>query len=63
MARVGRPRTKIDMQEWFAFFAKQEATDRRFALTVMEAVDEGLRSREGTVVEEVVAGDETDGTL
>ena len=41
-ARVGRPRKRIDMGEWFGFFARLTAEQRQYALDVMRGIDVGL---------------------
>ena len=40
--RVGRPRKRIDMGEWFGFFARLTAEQRQYALDVMRGIDVGL---------------------
>jgi hypothetical protein len=40
--RKGAPRTKISFQEWFGVFAKMTATERQYALDVMNAVHSAL---------------------
>ena len=42
MARLGRPRTRIDNQEFFARFAAMTEGEREIALQVMTAVHGAL---------------------
>ena len=42
MARVGRPRKRIDLQEWFSFFAKLPSDTRAYALEVTQALHGAL---------------------
>lgn len=42
MARVGRPRIKVDRQEFFGVFARMSAAERASALEVMTAVHGAL---------------------
>jgi hypothetical protein len=46
MARIGRPRTKIDRQEMVGCFSKMSAEDREWLLSVMTGINDALTPEE-----------------